>query len=60
MPFIKDSSQIFVVMILSIIVAHFLASQVGLFIKAIAPHSNSEMQNVESFLFSKYRKQFML
>ena len=43
MPFFKDSLKIFVVMTLSIIVADFLATRVGLFIKAIAPHSNSEL-----------------
>ena len=43
MPFFKDSLKIFLVMTLSIIVADFLATQVGLFIKAIAPHSNSEL-----------------
>ena len=43
MLFFKDPSKIFVVMILSIIVADFLATPVGLFIKAIAPYSNSEL-----------------
>ena len=43
MPFVKDSLKISVVMALSIIVADFLATRVGLFIKAIAPHSNSEL-----------------
>ena len=43
MPFFKDSLKIFVMMTLSIIVADFLATQVGLFIKAIAPYSNIEM-----------------
>ena len=42
-------------MTLSIIVADFLATRVGLFIKAIAPYSNSE-----TFSFSKYSNQFML
>ena len=43
MLFFKDPSKIFVVMILSIIVADFLATPVGLFIKATAPYSNSEL-----------------
>ena len=43
MSFFKDSFGIFVVMTLSIVVADLLAPRVGLFIKAIAPHSNSEM-----------------
>ena len=43
MPFFKDSSKIFVVMTLSIIVADFLGTRVGLFIKAIALYSNSEL-----------------
>ena len=38
MPFFKDSLKIFVVMTLSIISAGFLATRVGLFIEAIAPH----------------------
>ena len=42
MPFFKDSLKIFVEMTLSIIVAHFLATRVGLFIKAIVPNSSSE------------------
>ena len=42
MPFLKDSSKIFVVMT-SIIVANFLATRVSLFIKAIAPYSNGEL-----------------
>ena len=42
MSFFKDSFwKIFVVMTLSIIVADFFATRVGLFIKAIAPYSNS-------------------
>ena len=41
MSFFKDSSsKIFVVMTLSIIVADFFATRVGLFVKAIAPYSN--------------------
>ena len=43
MPFFKDSLTVFVVMTLSIMVADFLATRVGLFIKAIAPHPNSEL-----------------
>ena len=43
MPFFKDSWKAFVVMTLTIIVADFLANRVGLFIKAIAPYSNSEL-----------------
>ena len=43
MPLFIDSSKIFVVMTLSVIVADFLATRVSLFIKAIAPYSNSEM-----------------
>ena len=43
MPVFKDSLKIFVVMTLSIIIADFLATRVGLFIKAIAPHSNNEL-----------------
>ena len=43
MSFFKDSFGIFVVMTLSIVVADFLATRVGSFIKAVAPHSNSEM-----------------
>ena len=43
MPFFKGSLKIFVVMTLSIVVADFLATRVGSFIKAVAPHSNSEM-----------------
>ena len=39
----KGSSKIFVMMTLSIIAADFLATQVGLFIKAIAPYSNIEL-----------------
>ena len=42
-PFFKDSSKIFVVMTLSIIVADFLATRVILLIKSIAPYSNSEL-----------------
>ena len=60
MPFFKDSLKIFVVMTLSIIVADFLATRVSFFIKAIARHSNSELQKVETFSFSKYSTQFML
>ena len=60
MPFFKDSLKIFVMMTLSIIVAYFLATRVGLFIKTFAPHSSSKLQKVETFLFSKYSKQFML
>ena len=42
MSFFKDSSsKVFVVITLSIIVADFFATQVGLFINAIAPYSNS-------------------
>ena len=47
-------------MTLSIKVADFLATRVGLFIKAIAAYSNSELYKVETFLFSIYSKQFML
>ena len=43
MPFFKDSSKIFMVMTLSIIVADYLTTRVGLFIKAIASYSNSEL-----------------
>ena len=56
----KNSSKIFEVMILSVIVADFLAMRVGLFVKAIAPYSNGELYKVETFSFSKYSKQFML
>ena len=42
MSFFKNSSKIFVVMTLSIIVADFLATRVGLFIKAITPYSKNE------------------
>ena len=42
MPFFKDSTQIFAAMTLSTIVADFLATRVGLFIKTIAPYSNGE------------------
>ena len=40
----KDSLKIFVVIILSIIVADFLATWVGLLIKAIALHYTLYMQ----------------
>ena len=60
MPFLKDLSKIFAVVTLSIIVADFLPTLASLFIKAIAPYSNSELQKVETFSFSKYSQQFML
>ena len=60
MSFFNDSLKIFVVIPLSNIAADFLPTSVGLFIKAIAPHSNSELQKVETFSFSKYSTQFML
>ena len=60
MPVFKDSSKIFVVMTLSIMVADVLATRVGLFIKTSAPYSNSELQKVKTFSFLKYSKQFML
>ena len=60
MPVFKDSSKIFVVMTLSIMVADVLATRVGLFIKASAPYSNIELQKVETFSFLIYSKQFML
>ena len=53
-PFFKDSLKIFVVMTLSLIVADFLATRAGLFIKAIAPHSNSEKKlKLSKQMFSK-------
>ena len=42
-PYFKDSMKIFVVMILSIVVADFLATQVHLFVEATAQYSNSEI-----------------
>ena len=43
MPLFKDSLEIFVVVTLSIIVADFMAAQVGLFVKGIALYLNIEL-----------------
>ena len=43
MPFFKDLWKIFAMVTLSIILADFLPTLAGLFVKAIEPYSNSEL-----------------